>query len=136
MQKEIKRFQSKLTDDGKEIIDPTPVAATLTMQKPIPMEERIARLMYGRDQFVKQFLGEESFDEAMDFGTMEDIDKGFSEEDDIYALNDPHLEAAVEAEKKRLKEKYPEGIVPEMLKQKKATAKPAPAEPPASGSKS
>lgn len=125
MQKEIKRFQSKLTDDGKEIIDPTPVAATLTMQKPIPMEERIARLMYGRDQFVKQFLGEESFDEAMDFGTMEDIDKGFSEEDDIYALNDPHLEKAVLAQAAKLKEKYPDGIMTEVNRQKKTRAKPA-----------
>lgn len=88
---------------GQEVPDPNPIALPLRYTAPLPLEERIRRMI--REDLSQQALrdGAESWEEANDFdipdpdGTpVEDIP---DLEDDQFAANDPHAIDAADKKK-------------------------------------
>lgn len=88
---------------GQEVPDPNPVALPLRYVAPLPLEERIRRMI--REDLSEQAVrdGAESWDEANDFNVPDEdgrmpIADEFLEEDE-FASNDPFLAQAADKKK-------------------------------------
>lgn len=79
--------RTRLTDDGCEILDDTPVALPVRFKRPESLVAQVQRLVAGEMSRLAEQAGYESFDEADDFDV--------GDEDDLrsqYELDDGQLE--------------------------------------------
>lgn len=67
-------LRARLTDDGLEKLDPTPVEIPLEFDRPLTLEERMARMMSVRHRMMQAVSGEEleTEEEANDFDIDDD----------------------------------------------------------------
>lgn len=58
---------------GEEILDPTPVSIPLNFKRPVPLNERIKQMVRDEASLLARENGYETFDEADDFDTDDDL---------------------------------------------------------------
>lgn len=108
--------KAKLTEDGKELLNPVPLNVNINEEKPLTLKEQIARVT--RADVINQLKHDaqtiETFEESEDF----DIEDSFDTQDPLSGyevqemeeefLPDPELEAALAAEEEVPMEEAPE----------------------------
>lgn len=117
--KGVERLYPFVDESGAEVLDPTPVELPIGYKHPKTLEERIQEAIRQELSQVASKEGYETFQEANDFDVGDDDSGLFKDEDDEFAVNDPHVQAAFEKEfkefqgrnrllekEKRLKEKH------------------------------
>lgn len=67
------KWIGKLTPDGKEDLDPSPVSMPLGAKRPERLEDQIARLVRSHE-YQAVMNGDDTLEEAMDFDVEEDFD--------------------------------------------------------------
>lgn len=68
-------LRAKLTDKGEEKLDPTPMAIPVGFERPLTMEQQVARLMraqYEMQSKIRDMTGVETPEEADDFDIEDD----------------------------------------------------------------
>lgn len=108
----------RINEKGQEVPDPTPASIPLGYRHPEPLEVRMRRMIAMEMSSAAAAGGMETFEEANDFNVGEE-DGEFPDED--FAVNDPNVLAAFQAEVPVVREK--------LSKASKAKAEPAPAAP-------
>lgn len=127
-----KFFGRRINNLGQEVPDPTPVAMPLGHINPEPLEVRMRRMIQMEMSQEAMRQGYESFEEANDFNVGDGDDERFTDEDDIFTPNDPHVQNAFEREepvvRERLTKAQKEAQEKKATEGRKAKAKPAPAD--------
>lgn len=105
-----KFFGRRLNEKGQEVPDPTPVELPLGYKHPLPLDERIKRMIRtDLSVYANEKFGSETWEEANDFDTGEDAGE-FPDED--FTPNDPFLEQAARVERQRLQDLEKKAALP------------------------
>lgn len=131
---------SKLTDQGEEILDPTPVQIPIELRKSESMDERIRRIIQHSASVAAQAQGLETFDEADDFDIDDDpIDPSTPWEKDFDQAQVQGVRAGIIAQPnpldpRRMEELRAKYTKPKPGKDIKPDTPPVPKEPPTGAS--